>query len=73
MSAHACHATGCTVPVPPRLFLCRKHWFRLPEPMRDLVWSAYVPGQEIRKDPSPEYLNVTQRCIEYLEKVEVIA
>jgi hypothetical protein len=70
VSEHTCHATGCQTEVPPKLFMCRKHWFRLPKEMRDLVWENYVPGQEIRKDPTPEYLNIVQRCIRFIERAE---
>jgi hypothetical protein len=37
---------------------CKAHWFRLPKALRDRVWAAYVPGQEIRKDPSDAYVRV---------------
>jgi hypothetical protein len=37
---------------------CKSHWFQLPKYLRDKIWAAYVPGQEIRKDPSQEYLDV---------------
>lgn len=37
---------------------CKPHWFALPEFLRDLVWEAYVPGQETRKTPSETYLRV---------------
>lgn len=63
---HLCHATGCKQAVPPRMFMCRTHWYRLPKAMRDAIWAAYRPGQEIRKDPTPEYLAVARRCIAYL-------
>ena len=63
---HACHATGCDVVVPPRLFMCKKHWFALPKPMRDAVWAAYRPGQEVTRDPSREYLEASRAAIEYL-------
>ncbi len=49
------------------MFMCRGHWYALPKPMRDAIWAVYVPGQETRKDPSPEYLEVAQECISYLE------
>lgn len=64
---HTCHATGCEVTVPPRMFMCRTHWFQLPKRMRDEVWAVYVPGQEDRKDPTAEYIEVARRCIAYLE------
>ena len=70
MSRHTCHATGCTVAVPPRMFMCKRHWFMLPKSTRDAVWAVYVPGQEIRKDPTDEYLTVTQNAIDWLNAIE---
>ena len=69
---HHCHAAGCNVSVPPKLFMCRRHWYMLPKSTRDAVWAAYVPGQEIRKDPTAEYLEVTGLAIEWLAKKEGI-
>lgn len=43
--------------------MCKPHWFMVPKKLRDALWDAYVPGQEIRKDPSPEYLIAANRCI----------
>lgn len=37
---------------------CREHWFKLPKQLRDAVWRAYRPGQEITKTPSVRYLVV---------------
>ncbi len=65
--SHLCHATGCPTPVPPKMFMCKPHWFALPKAMRDEIWVGYVPGQEVRKDPTDEYLDIAQRCIRYLE------
>lgn len=55
---HLCHWPGCTREVPPAMWGCRSHWFALPKELRDRIWDAYVPGQEIRKDPSPAYIQV---------------
>lgn len=66
--AHICHATGCKVAVPPRMFMCRSHWLSLPEPLRHAIWRTYRRGQEVRKDPSPEYLAAARAAIEYLEE-----
>jgi hypothetical protein len=66
MTAHLCHADGCRIPVPPRMFMCRGHWYSLPKPLRDAIWATYRPGQEVRKDPSPEYLAAAQAAIGYL-------
>lgn len=37
---------------------CPRHWYMLPKALRDKVWAAYVPGQEITKQPSEEYIAV---------------
>ena len=70
MSRHLCHARGCHVPVPPRMFMCKRHWFMLPKATRDAVWAVYVPGQEIRKDPTDEYMAVAMDAIEWLAAKE---
>lgn len=70
MTTHTCHAAGCNVPVPPKLFMCRRHWFMLPKRLRDAVWAVYVPGQEIRKDPTAVYIAVTDEAIRWLREKE---
>jgi hypothetical protein len=71
MNEHHCHAIGCEVPVPPNLFMCKRHWYKLPMFMRDAVWDAYVPGQEVRKDPSPKYLLVAADAQRWLAAAEI--
>jgi hypothetical protein len=66
-SAHTCHWPGCETHVPPRLWGCKPHWFRLPKYLRDKVWDAYVPGQEERMDPSDEYLEVAVEVQDWIE------
>ena len=53
---HVCHWPDCPKVVPPKTWGCREHWFKLPKPLRDAIWKYYVPGQEITKTPSVEYL-----------------
>ena len=45
---------------------CREHWFKLPKRLRDEIWRTYVPGQEITKTPSPEYIMVAQAVQEWI-------
>jgi hypothetical protein len=66
MTAHTCHAPGCRLAVPPKLFACKGHWYALPKPMRDAIWATYRPGQEIDKLPSPEYLTAAGAAAVYL-------
>lgn len=58
--SHTCHWPGCEKEVPPAKWGCASHWFTLPRDLRNRVWAAYVPGQEITKTPSPEYLAVAR-------------
>lgn len=68
---HHCHATGCTTDVPPKLFMCRKHWSMVPKDLQDLVWKHYQPGQELgQATPTREYLDVTERAIAAVAEVE---
>ena len=53
---HQCHWPTCETEVPPKMWGCKKHWFMLPKRIRDVIWATYVPGQEITKTPSEEYL-----------------
>jgi hypothetical protein len=55
---HHCHWTGCDAQVPPAMWGCKAHWYKLPKILRDRIWAAYVPGQEVDMSPSEEYLQV---------------
>lgn len=45
------------------MLMCIKHWRMVSKPLQKKVWAAYVPGQEIRKNPTREYLNVMREAI----------
>lgn len=64
---HTCHWPDCGTPVPPKLWGCKKHWFMLPKRLRDLIWATYVPGQEITKTPSQEYLQAAAMVQQWIE------
>lgn len=66
--SHTCHAIGCDIPVPPKMFMCRTHWYMVPKHDRDLVWMLYRGGQEVDKNPSHEYVTETQRIIRELQE-----
>lgn len=69
--SHTCHAKGCDRRVPPRMFMCKAHWFRLPKPLRDAIWATYRPGQENDKQPSRAYLENAQCAIEWLANQDI--
>lgn len=58
---HTCHWPGCQVQVPPAMWGCKPHWFRLPKALRDQVWAAYRPGQEVDGRPSRDYLAIAHK------------
>lgn len=60
MSTHTCHWPGCGKAVPPSMWGCKPHWFKLPQRLRNLIWVTYRPGQEITKTPSIAYINAAK-------------
>jgi len=67
---HRCHAKKCNELIPPKLFMCHKHWYMVPSSMQRMIWHFYVAGQEVRKDPSREYITAAFQAIEYVAKQE---
>lgn len=60
---HHCHARRCTVPVPPEMLMCRRHWFMVPKKLRDAVWATYRPGQCDDKQPSEAWHKAADAAI----------
>lgn len=63
-AAHVCHAQGCTVVVAPKLLMCPRHWRMVPAALKGTLWSHYRPGQEVGKNPTPQYLTAAQQAID---------
>lgn len=68
---HTCHWDGCERECPPAMWGCKPHWFALPKFLRDRVWSAYVPGQEITKTPSTRYLAIAMLVQEWIKQFKL--
>lgn len=66
---HHCHWPGCDKPVPPKMWGCREHWLALPAAIRKQIWRAYVPGQEITKTPSADYIKAATRAQEWIRHI----
>jgi hypothetical protein len=45
------------------MFMCASHWRRLPTQHRNAIWATYIPGQENRKDPTPQYMVVQAEAV----------
>jgi hypothetical protein len=67
---HKCHWPGCTRDVPPAMWGCKAHWFRLPKALRDRIWATFKPGQEETKTPSREYLAVAREVQDWIATQE---
>ena len=65
---HRCHWPDCEKQVPPAMWGCGKHWFKLPKKLRDQVWKTYVPGQEERVDPSEAYMKVAYEIQDWVKE-----
>lgn len=65
---HTCHWPGCMKQVPPAMWGCKTHWFKLPKHLRDAVWAAYEPGQEATMDVSSEYLDVADEVQKWIKE-----
>lgn len=68
---HHCHWPGCEKQVQPAMWGCKEHWFRLPIALRNRIWAAYRPGQEIDGNPSEQYLAVAAEVQRWI-KAEVL-
>lgn len=60
---HTCHARCCTEEVPPKLLMCRHHWFMVPRSLRTKVNAGYRPGQCDARNPSREWLKAAKEAI----------
>jgi hypothetical protein len=54
--SHTCHWPGCKLQVPPSMWGCKQHWFKLPKNLRDRIWNTYRIGQEVDGRPSMDYI-----------------
>lgn len=62
---HNCHARNCEVPVPPKMLMCRRHWYMVPREMRNRVWNTYQRGQEIGQVlPTEAWFEASKEAIE---------
>lgn len=67
---HKCHAIGCNAIVHPKLLMCLKHWRKVPKLLQHNVWHSYVSGQEIKKNPTVEYLSAAWTAIFAVADIE---
>lgn len=67
---HTCHWPGCQRQVPPAMWGCKEHWFRLPLRHRNRIWATYRPGQEIDQCPSAAYVAAANEVQAWIREAE---
>lgn len=65
-TSHTCHWPGCDKTVPAAAWGCKRHWYMLPQRLRNRIWSAFRPGQEATKTPSREYVEVAREVQDWI-------
>lgn len=63
---HHCHWTGCERQVPPAMWGCKDHWFKLPRVLRNKIWRTFRPGQETNFTPSAEYIEAAKEVQQWI-------
>jgi hypothetical protein len=56
------------VAVPPKMLMCLRHWRMVPRELQQRVWATYVSGQEVRKDPTKEYMEAQRAAVQAVTK-----
>jgi len=64
---HTCHWPNCGKQVPPAMWGCKTHWFKLPADIRNKIWSTYKAGQEETVSPSAKYLEAAREAEEWIK------
>jgi len=66
---HECHWPGCGEQVPPAMWGCARHWYKLPEPIRSAIWRSYMIGQENGDaDVSRKYLDAARNAQTWIQQ-----
>lgn len=65
---HHCHWPGCGKNVPPAMWGCKQHWMKLPQRLRNKIWTTFRPGQETNWTPSAAYLEVAYEVQQWIEE-----
>lgn len=63
---HHCHWPGCEKQVPPAMWGCKAHWYKLPIQLRQKIWAAYEPGQEVNGTPSARYVAAAREVQDWI-------
>lgn len=70
--SHTCHAINCKTQTKPEMFMCLKHWRKVPKDLQRAIWKYYRPGQCDDWRPSPEYCNTAKKAVRSVAEKEGI-
>lgn len=62
-----CAALGCDTQAGPAQLMCRKHWYQVPQAVRDEVWAAW---RACKGTPDRRYAMAVLAARESLKKEE---
>lgn len=65
-----CHVPACTGKCPSKMFMCKDHWFMVPEVMRKLIWKMYKAGKEFEArltDPADKDMDIFRTAIGHVQ------
>jgi len=65
---HYCHWPGCGKQVPPAMWGCKEHWFKIPRELRDEIWNTFRPGQEKNGTPSTAYVEAAKKVQAWIKE-----
>ena len=65
---HICHWADCNEPCPPQHWGCQHHWSMVPSDFKRALRDLYVPGQEVTKTPSKEYIEKAMQLWRWSKK-----
>ncbi|APU88983.1 conserved hypothetical protein [Virus Rctr197k] len=68
--AHRCHAIACSVRVPPRMLMCKRHWAMVPRDTQRRVWATYREGQCDDKQPAASWHEAADLAIVHVAVLE---
>jgi hypothetical protein len=69
---HTCHYPDCNEPVDPAKWGCKIHWDMVPTSLKKRLQDAYVPGQELTKKCSREYLRAAYAIRLHIQNIKTM-
>lgn len=69
---HHCHVEGCNNTCIPKYLMCRRHWYKVPKRIQNLVYKYYRVGQCNDMDVSVEWFIAARLAINHVAYAEKV-